>query len=154
MRRHYCTRGVILITLELIITCVADAASDDTGTIIVTDAFEIPLAGSCHEVAPFQADKKTGEMPARPTLALPRPLLFPVSWYLLRRVFEERGAQWWVFTASRAQSTRGGRLTPHFLCPQGFGNSLRSQSAVSLGGTREASFKPSSTLVQVRCLCS
>ena len=23
-----------------------------------------------------------------------------------------------VFTASRAQSTRGGRLTPHFLCPQ------------------------------------
>lgn len=31
----------------------------------------------------------------------------------------------------------------------GFGNSLRCQSAVSLGGTREASFKPSSTLVQI-----
>ena len=23
-----------------------------------------------------------------------------------------------MFTASRVQSTRGGRLTPHFLCPQ------------------------------------
>ena len=31
---------------------------------------------------------------ARPALPFPRPLLFPVSWYLLRRVFEERGAQW------------------------------------------------------------
>ena len=39
---------------------------------------------------------------------------------MIGRVFEERGAQWWVFTASRVQSTCGGRLTPHFLCPQAY----------------------------------
>ena len=62
-----------------------------------------------------------GGGPSRPNPlhALPRPLLFPVSWHLLRRVFEERGAQWWVFTASRVQSTHGGRLTPQLLCLTG-----------------------------------
>ena len=29
---------------------------------VITDAFEIPLAGSCHEVAPFQYDEAKGKM--------------------------------------------------------------------------------------------
>lgn len=32
------------------------------GTVVVTDAFEIPLAGSCHDVAPFQPNQMTGKM--------------------------------------------------------------------------------------------
>ena len=53
-----------------------------------------------------------------PILALPTPASLLSFLVLAWGIFEERGAQWWVFTASRVQSTCGGRLTPHFLCPQ------------------------------------
>ena len=64
-----------------------------------------------------------------PILALPTPASLLSFLVLAWGIFEERGAQWWVFTASRVQSTCGGRLTPHFLCPQ----------AAAAGGTAAVS---------------
>jgi proteasome lid subunit RPN8/RPN11 len=36
--------------------------TQSSGTIVITDAFEIPLAGSCHDIAPFQPNPQTGSM--------------------------------------------------------------------------------------------
>ena len=38
----------------------ADTKSE--GTVVITDAFEIPLAGSCHDIAPFQPNPATNSM--------------------------------------------------------------------------------------------
>ena len=55
---------------------------------------------------------------ARLALALSTPASLPsflvLAWACLRRAGRPMG----VCTASRAQSTCGGRVTPHFLCPQ------------------------------------
>ena len=38
------------------------ADTKSAGTVVITDAFEIPLAGSCHDIAPFQPNPATNEM--------------------------------------------------------------------------------------------
>ena len=72
----------------------------------------------------------------------PRPLLFPVSWYLPGRVFEERGAQWWVFTASRVRRPFNTALS----VPSGH------RGDRSFGTAREAAkeTKPSNSLMVAR----
>ena len=69
---------------------------------------------------PFGIRPEKGKAPtkARPSLALSTPASLPsflvLAWACLRRAGRRMG----VLTASRVQSTCGGRLTPHFLCPQ------------------------------------
>ncbi len=38
------------------------ADTKNSGTVVITDAYEIPLAGSCHDIAPFQPHPTTGAM--------------------------------------------------------------------------------------------
>ena len=38
------------------------ADTKNAGTVVITDAFEIPLAGSCHDIAPFQPNPATNAM--------------------------------------------------------------------------------------------
>ena len=77
----------------------------------------------CRERAIAQARGGAGSVqvqgiPGPSRLALSTPASLPSFLVLASACLRRAGRPMGVFTASRVQSARGGRLTPHFLCPQ------------------------------------